>query len=254
MQIVFVHLRPLHPLRLVASLPFSQLRMGHTQVDRLKGVLSSCENWTIDFCTLPKISNMGTWKKTLWKRRNNIYKPLNSRFHANFLGCKFLKFTTCSSHFSLSHFHPQGFPNIWSHLCYKKIQLGYAIIVLSSLLWMPKFQKKYLDQINQVISPLYDGVCRSMSLWVKPSSFESSAWITQHLVFPKGGCTKMLGNSNSWTVWQSKTFTISKQMMWWEVLLHHFQKQSLPSRDLFWESSLLVDLTSASQEVRRNPL
>ena len=84
----------------------------------------------------PKISNMGTWKKNLWKRRNNIYKPLNSRFHANFLGCKFLKFTTCSSHFSLSHFHPQGFPNIWSHLCYKKIQLGYARIVLSSLLWI----------------------------------------------------------------------------------------------------------------------
>ena len=54
-----------------------------------------------------------------------------------------------------------------------------------------------------------------MSLWVKPSSFVSSAWITQHLVFPKGGCTKMLGNSNSWTVWQSKQFTILKQMMWW---------------------------------------
>ena len=35
------------------------------------------------------------------------------------------------------------------------------------------------------------------------------------VVFPKGGCTTMLGNSNSWTVWQTKQFTISKQMMWW---------------------------------------
>ena len=130
----------------------------------------------------------------------------------------------------------QGFPNIWSYLCYKKLQFGY---VLTSNAEVSK--TKYLDQINQVISPL------SVLLQVYESMSQTFILCElgmnhSRVVFPKGGCTKMLGNSNSWTVWQSKQFTILKQMMWWGCCSIISKKKVC--RDLFWESSLLVDLTS----------
>ena len=125
----------------------------------------------------------------------------------------------------------------------------YARIVLSSLLRMLKFFFN-LDPINLVMSPLSEGlqVHESMSQAFQPFQARHES-LKGGLPPPrktKGWFTKMVGNSNSWTFWQSKQLTISKQMMWWGCC--SIISKNKVCRDLFWESSLLVDLTSASQE------
>ena len=151
------------------------------QRGKLHCSLSSCENWTI-YCTPPKFLR---WEPEnyLFGKGETFYKPLSLLVIVTF-HC--LTFTF------------QGFPNIWSYLCYKKTP---AWICPYFECW--SFKTKYLDQINQVISPL------SVLLQVYESMSQTFILCElgmnhSRVVFPKGGCTKMLGNSNSWTVWQSK--------------------------------------------------
>lgn len=74
------------------------------QRGKLHCSLSSCENWTV-YCTPPKFLR---WEPEnyLFGKGEAFYKPLSSLLVIVTFHC--LTFTL------------QGFPNIWSYLCYKK--------------------------------------------------------------------------------------------------------------------------------------